>query len=140
MHYLSLFSVNKTSIRIICLKVKVKVLVAQSCLIFCDPMDWGLPGFSVHRILQARILEWVSIPSPGDLPDPGIEPGSPALHANSLLSEPYKMVSQSTVLLIYQIWSSSERHSETQATLGKSIYSIDNITYSLMWKTTKNNL
>ena len=140
MHYLSLFSVNKTSIRIICLKVKVKVLVAQSCLILCDPMDWGLPGFSVHRNLQARILEWVSIPSPGDLPDPGIQPGSPALQANSLLSEPYKMVSQSTVLLIYQIWASSERHSETQATLGKNIYSIDNITYSLMWKSTTNNL
>ena len=27
----------------------------------CDPMDWGLPGCSVHRILQARILEWVAI-------------------------------------------------------------------------------
>ena len=36
-------------------------------------------------ILQARILEWLAI-SPGDLPDPGIEPRSPALQANSLLS------------------------------------------------------
>ena len=35
-------------------------------------------------ILQARILEWVAIPSPGDLPDPGIEPRSPALQADSL--------------------------------------------------------
>ena len=32
-----------------------------------------------NGILQARILEWVAIPSPGDLPDPEIEPGSPAL-------------------------------------------------------------
>ena len=32
------------------------------------------PGSSVHGILQARIPEWVAIPSPGDLPDPGIEP------------------------------------------------------------------
>ena len=28
----------------------------------CDPMDWSLPGFSVHRILQAGILEWVASP------------------------------------------------------------------------------
>ena len=43
---------------------------------------------SVHGILQARILEWAAIPLSGDLPDPGIEPGSPALHADSLPSEP----------------------------------------------------
>ena len=40
---------------------KVKVLVAQSCLTLCDPMDCSLPGFSVHGILQAKILEWVAI-------------------------------------------------------------------------------
>ena len=40
------------------------------------------------RILQARILEWVAMPSPGDLPDPGIEPGCPVLQADSLPSEP----------------------------------------------------
>ena len=33
----------------------------QSCLTLCDPMDSSLPGFSVHRILQARILERVAI-------------------------------------------------------------------------------
>ena len=33
--------------------------VAQSCLTLCDPMDCSLSGFSVHGILQARILEWV---------------------------------------------------------------------------------
>ena len=43
---------------------------------------------SVHGILQARILEWVAIPSPGDLPEPGIEPRSPPLQVDSLLSEP----------------------------------------------------
>ena len=31
-------------------------------LTLCNPMDWSLPGFSSHRILQARILEWVAIP------------------------------------------------------------------------------
>jgi len=39
-----------------------------------------------HGILQARILEWVAFPSPEDLPDTGIEPRSPALQADSLLS------------------------------------------------------
>ena len=42
-------------------KKKVKALVAQSCLILCDPMDCSPPGFSVHGILRARILEWVAI-------------------------------------------------------------------------------
>ena len=35
----------------------------QSCLTLCDPMDCSLPGSSVHRVLQARILEWVAVPS-----------------------------------------------------------------------------
>ena len=40
---------------------------------------WSLPGSCVHGIFQARILEWVAIPSPEDLPHPGIECASPAL-------------------------------------------------------------
>ena len=35
--------------------------IAQSCLTLCDPMDCSLPGFSVHRIFQARVPEWVAI-------------------------------------------------------------------------------
>ena len=35
--------------------------VAQSCPTLCDPMDYSLPGFSIHRIFQARVLEWVAI-------------------------------------------------------------------------------
>ena len=38
-----------------------KVKITQSCLTLCDPMDCSLPGSSVHRILQARTLEWVAI-------------------------------------------------------------------------------
>ena len=41
---------------------KVKVLVIQSCPTLCDPMDCSLPGSSVRGILQAIILEWVTIP------------------------------------------------------------------------------
>ena len=64
------------------------VLVVQSCPTFCDPVDCSTPGSFVHGIFQARILEWVAIPSPEDLPDPGIEPRSPALQADSLSAEP----------------------------------------------------
>ena len=42
--------------------VYLKVLVIQSCPTLCDPVDCSLPGFSVHEILQARILERVAIP------------------------------------------------------------------------------
>ena len=66
----------------------MKVLVAQSCLTLCDPIDCGPPGSSIHGILQARILVWVAIPSPGDHPNPGIKPRSRALQADSLSSEP----------------------------------------------------
>ena len=40
---------------------KVKVLVTQSCLTLCDPVDCNPPGSSVHGILQARVLEWAAI-------------------------------------------------------------------------------
>ena len=42
--------------------VSVQVLVAQSRPTLCDPMDWCLPGSSVHGILQARIQEWIATP------------------------------------------------------------------------------
>ena len=47
-------------------------------------MDCSLPGSSVHRISQVRILEWVAIPFSRDLPDPGMEPESLALAGDSL--------------------------------------------------------
>ena len=58
----------------------------QLCLTLCDARGCSSPGFSVYGVLQARKLE--PFPSPGDLPDPGIEPESPALQADSLPSEP----------------------------------------------------
>ena len=51
-------------------------------------MDCSLPSSSVHEILQARILEWVAISLSGNLPNPGIEHGSPVLQGDSLPSEP----------------------------------------------------
>ena len=48
--------------RCYCGESEVKVLVAQSRPTLCNPMDYSLPGSSVHGILQARILEWIAIP------------------------------------------------------------------------------
>jgi len=51
-------------------------------IILCDSMDCSPPGSSVHGILQAKILEWVAVPSSRDLPSPGIKPtctAAPAL-------------------------------------------------------------
>ena len=46
-----------------CMKVKSESEVAQSCLTLRDPMDCSPPGSSVHGIFQARVLEWVPLPS-----------------------------------------------------------------------------
>ena len=64
----------------------------QACMLsrvwlFCDPMVCSPPGYSVLEIFQARIL-WLPFPPPGDLPNPGTEPRSPALQADCLPSEP----------------------------------------------------
>ena len=65
------------------LKVNIKVKVAHSCSTLCNPMD-----YTVHGILQARILGGQPFLSPGDLPNPGIKPRSPTLQADSLPAEP----------------------------------------------------
>ena len=54
-------------------------------------MDDSWAGFSVHEMLQARILEWVVMPFSRGSPNPGIEPGYPALQTDSLPTEPGKL-------------------------------------------------
>ena len=44
-----------------CMKVKSESEVTQACPTLSDPMDCSLPGYSVHGIFQARVLEWVAI-------------------------------------------------------------------------------
>ena len=58
-------------------RIRVCAKLLQSFMTLCSPTDCNPPGFSVHGILQARILESQPFSSPGDLPDPGIEPRSP---------------------------------------------------------------
>ena len=53
----------------------------------CDLMGCSPPGSSVYGALQAEQWSGLPFPSPGDLPDPGTEPRSPALQADSLLTE-----------------------------------------------------
>ena len=67
---------------------KFLAVYAQACPALCDSMDYSPPVSSAHGILQARILKWVPFPSPGDLPNPEIEPRSPTLQADSLPAEP----------------------------------------------------
>ena len=45
----------------VCARTPMRMLVAQSCLILCDPIDYSLPVSSVYGILQVRILERVAI-------------------------------------------------------------------------------
>ena len=69
-------------------RVHVCVLAcAQLCLTLCDPLDHSLLGSSVHEIFQERMSR-LPFPSPGDLPNAGIEPASPALQLDSLSAEP----------------------------------------------------
>ena len=69
-------------------KTEVKVLVPQQCLTLLTP--WTVPYQAPLSVEFSRQEYWSGLPfpSPGDLPDPGIEPGSPALQADSLLSDP----------------------------------------------------
>ena len=61
-------------------------------------MDYSLPGSSVHRVLQARILEWGSISFSRGSSDPGVEPGSPSWQAGPLPSGPPRKPSGSSLV------------------------------------------
>jgi len=69
-------------------EVKAEVLITQSFLTLCNPMDSTQQAPLSKGILQARILEWVAMTSSRDLPNPGIKFRSRALQVDSLLFEP----------------------------------------------------
>ena len=71
----------------------------QSCLTLYNPMDCSPPGSSVGGIFQAKTLEWVACPPPGDLPKSGIELGSlnsPALAGGFFTTSRHPGSSQKT--------------------------------------------
>ena len=85
---------------------------AQLCPTLRDPMDCSLSGSSIHGIFQARVLEWVPFPAPGDLPDPEIEPKSPTLQADALPSEPPEK---------QKITTTKKKHHQENWTIGKTL-------------------
>ena len=75
------------------LESKSESEVTQSCPTLCDPVDCSLPGFSVHGILQARILEWVAISfSRGSSSPRDRTRVSHILEADALTSEPPRVL------------------------------------------------
>ena len=64
------------------------VLVTQSCLTLCNPWTIAHQAPLSMGFSRQEYQSGLSFPSPGDLPNPGIKPWSPALQADSLLSEP----------------------------------------------------
>ena len=58
------------------IKIFCCCLATKWCLTLCDPKDYSPPGSSIHGIPQQEYCSGLTFPSPGDLPDPGIEPVS----------------------------------------------------------------
>ena len=72
----------------------VKMLVTQSCRTLCSPMDCSpWKEFSKQECLSGQ-----PFPSPGDLPNPGIEPRSSALQADALPSKPPGKIEEMLIL------------------------------------------
>ena len=68
--------------------IKVKVLIIQSCPTLYDPMDCNLQAPLSMELSRQECWSGWPFPSPGNLPDPEIAPGSVALQTDSLLLEP----------------------------------------------------
>ena len=79
---------NKSLRKVDILFDKDSVLVSQSCPTLCDPMDYVCQAPLSTEFSRREYWSGQPFPSPGDLPDPGIKPRSPALQAGSLPSEP----------------------------------------------------
>ena len=90
----------------------VPALCSKSLPTLCDPMDCSPPGSSVRGILQASTLEWVGMPPPGDLPDPGTEPGSlvsPALAGRFFMTRSPWMPALVSLICAWSLWLSLGR-------------------------------
>ena len=63
----------------------------------CNPMDYSRQAALSVGFFRQEYWSGLSFPAPGDLPDPGIEPGSPTLQADALPSEPHELYSNSNL-------------------------------------------
>ena len=81
-------------------------------------MDWSLPGSSVPRILQARLLKWVTISSSRGSSQPGIKPESPVLQAGSLPWTPWEAPVTLTSHQLSDFWVNIDRHLEISEVVG----------------------
>ena len=81
-------------------EVQVRVLVAQTCLILCGPVDCSPPGSSVCGFSRQGYRSGLPFPSPDNLPHPRMEPGSLEFHAldSSPLSPPGKLPSAQSLV------------------------------------------
>ena len=80
-HYIVSFMKTASCVSIHC------CLVTKSCLTLCNAMDYSTGSSSVHEISQARIRSELPSPFPGYLPDPEVEPTSPALAGRFFTTE-----------------------------------------------------
>ena len=83
----------------ICRCLVLVVLIAQSCLTLCHLTNCSLPGSSVIGFSRQKYWSGLPYPSPEDPPDAGIEPGSPALQADSL---PFELQGRSLPHFLYK--------------------------------------
>ena len=74
-----------------CYSIVCIVLVTQLCPTLCKPMDYNPPGSLSMEFSRQEYWSGWPFPSPRELPKPGIKPRSPALQADSLLSEPQEV-------------------------------------------------
>ena len=92
--------------------VCMRVMSLQSCLTPCDPMDCIAHQAPLSiRFLRQGYWSGLPFPSPGDLPNPGIEPGSPALQADSLPTELFVFSKTSLEYLCFKRWVSKSQAS-----------------------------
>ena len=78
-----------------CMKVKSEREVAQSCPTLSDPMDYSLPGSSIHGIFQARVLEWGTIAFSNHHDRPRQTPAVSAFHDSAIPVLPAQLLAPS---------------------------------------------
>ena len=82
------FTISKSLLKFMSIDDEMRSEVSQSCLTLCKLMDCSLQAPPSMEFSRQEYWSRLPFPSPGDLPDPGIEPRAPALWADALPSEP----------------------------------------------------